>query len=126
MPEYHGDSQRKKTGGRKRRNSKMKKRNLGGEFAATTVNEAKTKERDSRGSTSKVQVSQTETVSVSMPDGETVEAEIEAVRDNPANPDFVRRDIITKGTVLETSEGTARVTSRPGQDGTVNAELVEE
>jgi small subunit ribosomal protein S8e len=32
---------------------------------------------------------------------------------------------VTKGAVIETGEGRARVTSRPGQTGQVNAVLVE-
>ena len=62
----------------------------------------------------------------SVADGaETVEATIEQVTENPSNPNYARRNIITKGAVIETSEGSARVTSRPGQDGQVNAVLVE-
>ncbi|MFB6184110.1 MAG: 30S ribosomal protein S8e, partial [Haloarculaceae archaeon] len=45
--------------------------------------------------------------------------------ENPSNPNYARRNIITKGAIIETSEGRARVTSRPGQDGQVNAVLVE-
>ena len=51
-------------------------------------------------------------------------AEIKTVVDNPANRNFVRRNILTKGAIIETSLGKARVTSRPGQEGSVNAVLV--
>ena len=47
-----------------------------------------------------------------------------SVTDNPANRHFIRRNIITKGTIIETEKGKAKVTSRPGQDGTVNAVLI--
>ena len=50
--------------------------------------------------------------------------EIKKVVDNPANRNFVRRNIITKGALIETALGKARVTSRPGQEGLVNAVLV--
>ena len=43
-----------------------------------------------------------------------------------ANPHFVRSNILTKGAVVETDAGRARITSRPGQEATVNAVLVEE
>ena len=46
------------------------------------------------------------------------------VGDNPANRDFARRKIITKGAIIKTKRGNARVTSRPGQNGTVDAVLV--
>ena len=43
-----------------------------------------------------------------------------------ANPHFVRSNIITRGAVIETELGKARVTNRPGQEAAVNAVLVEE
>ena len=45
---------------------------------------------------------------------------------NPVNVDYDRRGVITKGAVIETSLGLARVTSRPGQDGIINAVLIRE
>ncbi len=125
MAIVHGDSDRKKSGGRTRPHSKMKKRNLGGEFAATRLDETATKTKDTRGGSTKIALSSVNTVNVA-DDGEVVNADIESVLENPANPDYVRRDIITKGTLLKTSEGKARVTSRPGQNGVLNATLVEE
>jgi small subunit ribosomal protein S8e len=38
--------------------------------------------------------------------------------------DLQRRAIITKGAIIETSKGNARVTSRPGQCGIINAVLL--
>ncbi|MCA1812834.1 MAG: hypothetical protein LC624_02650, partial [Halobacteriales archaeon] len=43
---------------------------------------------------------------------------------NSANPHYVRRNIITKGAVVNTNLGRVRITSRPGQDGTLNGVLV--
>ena len=43
---------------------------------------------------------------------------------NTANRYFVRRNIITKGCVIKTDKGEAKVTSSPGQDGVVNAVLL--
>jgi small subunit ribosomal protein S8e len=45
-----------------------------------------------------------------------VQAKVKAVVECPANRHYVRRNI--------TDKGKARVTSRPGQDGTVNAVLL--
>ena len=53
-----------------------------------------------------------------------VKAAIKTVDDCPANRHFVRRNIIVKGAVITTDAGKAKVTSRPGQDGTVNAVLI--
>lgn len=125
MAEAHERSKRKSTGGLYRKNSKRKKRNLVGKFSSTVVGEElKSKKKKSRGSTKKVSLRATDKISVSK-NGETVEAEIEDVLENSANPDFVRRGVITKGAVLKTSEGKVKVTSRPGQDGTLNGVSVD-
>ena len=49
---------------------------------------------------------------------------IKTITANPANRHFIRRNIITKGAVIETEKGKAKVTSRPGQHGVVNAVLI--
>ena len=51
-------------------------------------------------------------------------AKILSVVENKANPNLVRRNVITKGCIIKTEIGNARITSRPGQEGTVNAVLV--
>ena len=51
-------------------------------------------------------------------------AELKTVVESPANRNFVRRNIITKGSVVETSLGKVKITSRPGQEGTLNGVLV--
>jgi len=79
---------------------------------------------EARGGTEKVRAMQTDTATVATDDG-TVAATIESVAENPANPNYARRNILTRGAVIETDAGRARVTSRPGQDGQVNAVLVE-
>jgi small subunit ribosomal protein S8e len=53
-----------------------------------------------------------------------VQAKVKSVVECPANRHFVRRNIMVKGAIVETEKGKAKVTSRPGQDGTVNAVLV--
>jgi small subunit ribosomal protein S8e len=50
--------------------------------------------------------------------------EITSVVENHANIHYVRRNIINKGAVIETKLGKARVTSRPGQSGAINAVLI--
>ncbi|MGA8914354.1 MAG: 30S ribosomal protein S8e, partial [Nitrososphaeraceae archaeon] len=43
---------------------------------------------------------------------------------NPTNKDFERRGVVTKGAIIDTDLGSARVVSRPGQHGIVNAILI--
>ncbi|MDS0220992.1 30S ribosomal protein S8e [Haloarcula sp. S1AR25-5A] len=119
-----GRSPRKRTGGRRRPNHKKKKHELGKDTIEAQVGEQRLKTVDARGNTQKVRAVQTNVASIA--DGaETIQATIENVVENPSNPNYARRNIITKGAIIETSEGRARVTSRPGQHGQVNAVLVE-
>jgi small subunit ribosomal protein S8e len=121
---FQGRSPRKRTGGRRRNFRKKKKHELGDQPTETRLGETKLKTVEARGNTEKVRAVTADTASVAT-DGEVVAAEIEDVVENVSNPNYVRRNIITKGAVVETSEGRARVTSRPGQDGQINAVLIE-
>ncbi|MBE3116075.1 30S ribosomal protein S8e, partial [Candidatus Bathyarchaeota archaeon] len=56
--------------------------------------------------------------------GKTEKTEIVRVVRNIANVDFNRRGVITKGAEIETALGVAKVTSRPGSDGIINAVLI--
>ncbi|MDB2223068.1 30S ribosomal protein S8e [Halorubrum ezzemoulense] len=119
-----GRSTRKRTGGRLKHASNKKRHQLGREPAETTVGETRLQYIDSRGTEKKVRALSTNVAQVA-DDGEVSEAEIENVVDNPANVNYARRNIVTKGAVIETSAGRARVTSRPGQTGQVNAVLLD-
>ncbi|MDD5086511.1 MAG: 30S ribosomal protein S8e [Candidatus Nanoarchaeia archaeon] len=52
-------------------------------------------------------------------------AKITSVVETPSNRHFVRRNIMTKGSVIDTDKGKARITNRPGQEGTINAVLLD-
>lgn len=125
MAVWHKQSGRKKTGGRTRANSKNKKYEIGSQFSAPEVGEKRIEKRRTRGGNQKNVVKRSETVNLAV-DGEVKQVDIESVEDNPANPNFVRRSLLTKGAIINTSEGEARITSRPGQEGVVNAEIIEE
>lgn len=49
---------------------------------------------------------------------------IKTVVENPANRHFIRRNILTKGTIIETELGKAKITNKPGQEGCINAVLI--
>ncbi|QAU13930.1 30S ribosomal protein S8e [Halorubrum sp. BOL3-1] len=119
-----GRSTRKRTGGRLKHASNKKLHQLGREPAETTVDETRLQYIDSRGTGKKVRALSTNVAQVA-DGGDVSEADIENVVDNPANVNYVRRNIVTKGAVIETSAGRARVTSRPGQTGQVNAVLID-
>ncbi len=119
-----GRSTRKRTGGRLKHASNKKRHQLGREPAETMVGERRVQYIDSRGTEQKIRALASNVAQVADGD-EVVEAEIEDVVENPSNVNYVRRNIITKGAVIETSAGRARVTSRPGQTGVVNAVRIE-
>ena len=125
MAVRHDRSRTKKSGGMTRSYRKSKKYDIGSEFSSPQLGDRIVERKDARGNTEKNVVRKENTANVSV-DGEVENVEIEAVLDNPANDNFVRRSLLTKGAVIRTSEGKARITSRPGQDGVINAKLVEE
>ena len=64
-----------------------------------------------------------DTANVSDSKGKAVKSKILRVKKSPANRDYERRGVITLGAVIETEAGEAIVTSRPTDDGVVNAIL---
>jgi small subunit ribosomal protein S8e len=120
-----GRSPRKRTGGRRRPIRKKRKHQLGRSPTETRVGDMKLKTVDARGGDTKVRAISTDVASVATGDG-VVSSTIDTVVENDANPNYVRRNIITLGAIIETDTGRARVTSRPGQTGQVNAVLITE
>jgi small subunit ribosomal protein S8e len=98
---------------------------MGREFVETKIGSEKKKFQRTHGGNTKVKLQRTEYANVSTGD-KTTKTKILSVADNTANRHFVRRNIITKGAIIETELGKAQVTSRPGQHGVVNAVLVEQ
>ena len=75
-----------------------------------------------RGDNSKTALKTAEFANVSnVEENKTTKSKILRVIKNTANKDYERRGVITKGAVIETELGLARVISRPGQVGVVNA-----
>jgi small subunit ribosomal protein S8e len=80
-----------------------------------------------RGGNYKIRLRKVAYANVTDPEsGTTKKVKILNVIETPANREFARRGIIVKGAVIETELGRAVVTSRPGQDGVVNAVLLKE
>ncbi len=125
MGVWHRRSRRTKTGARKSRFKGKRKYELGRTPTETVMGETKRRRIDSKGSHKKTPALRLNMVNVTDQEkGETYRAELEDVFKNPANPDYQRRKVITKGTIIKTSKGKAKVTSRPGQDGILNAVLI--
>lgn len=126
MSVRHGDLHKKKpSGGRKRLYRKMRRFERGSFPTETTLGETKRKISRRAGGNIKIRVLNDLYTTVSNPaTGETKKAKITRIVKNPANIDYDRRGVITKGTIIETELGAARVTSRPGQHGVINSVLI--
>jgi len=125
---WHGDSRKKKlSGGRKRRYRKKRKFEQGSFPTETILGETKRTAKRKKGGNIKVKVLRDKYVCVTDPkSGKTEKVEVKRVIRNPANVDYDRRGVITKGAIIATPKGLARVTSRPGQTGVINAILITE
>lgn len=120
-------SKRKITGGRYRDYRKKKLSSLSSLPAHTKLGETRVKTRRVRSGKIKRIMLQANKINVLDPKDKKMQVtEIKTVTDNPANRNFVRRNIITKGTILETKLGKVKVTSRPGQSSILNGILLSE
>ena len=126
MSVWHGNSRKKKQTGGRKRTYRVKRNFEKGSFPAeTTLGEPRRRSVRGHGGQMKVKLLKDKFVSVTDPkSGQTEKTEILRVIKNKANLDYNRRGVITKGAEIETSLGRARVTSRPGNDGVINAVLI--
>ncbi|HIP17077.1 MAG TPA: 30S ribosomal protein S8e [Methanothermococcus okinawensis] len=126
---WQGKSKRKPTGGKYKLVVKKHKREMGRNPAEThlTEDEVKIKVVRTRGGNIKVKLMRTNYANVIDPKNNVCKkVTILNVVENDANKHYIRRNIITKGAIIDTEIGKAKVTSRPGQDGVVNAILIEQ
>ncbi len=118
---WQGRSRRKRTGGRYRPIRKKRRFEIARELQTATIGSGTVKTDRVRGANEKLRILTATTVNVFDPATKKMRpAKIVTVRENPANPNYVQRNIITKGAILETDVGLVRVSSRPGQDGVLN------
>lgn len=125
MTIFQGKSGKKYTGGKLRSSRAKRRYELGREPTLTRIGPEARKVLRVMGGNSKVVLMRAESANVYIPtDKVTKKVKIQTVKENPSNQHYVQRNILSKGTVILTELGAARVTSRPGQDGVVNAVLL--
>ncbi|MBT3814703.1 30S ribosomal protein S8e [Candidatus Woesearchaeota archaeon] len=124
MARSQAKSKRKLSGGRYKSTQAKKKYELAGYQTNTRLGDLKTKLKRILGGNKKRSTLSTNQISVTDKKGKTTKTEILNVVENPANPNLVRRNVITKGAIVETKLGKVRITSRPGQEGSVCGVLV--
>jgi len=134
MVQWHFRDDKKPSGGR-RNTVRARTKKLawkGGAAAMTKTDSSVTKDKiepkKGMGRTRKARALEIKHANVS-DKGKIVKAEIVAVKVNDSNRLFARSNISTKGAIIRVmiggSEKLAKVTNRPGQEGTVNAKLLE-
>ena len=125
MALWQGESRRSRTGRRIRYARGKRKFEIGRERHLTTIWETRLKHVRTKGKNKKMRAKTTNIAYVlDKKTNKTTKTEIVTVKENAANIHYVRRNIMNKGAIIETKMGKARVTSRPGQTGTVNAVLL--
>ncbi len=116
-------SKRSSTGSRYKQSRKKRKFESGDNPTFTKLGERKVKTNRLVGGNSKTKSLSGNFVNLS--DKKTIsKVAIKSVLENEANKNLVRRSILTKGTIIETEKGKAKITSRPGQEGVINAVLL--
>jgi small subunit ribosomal protein S8e len=125
MAVSQGRGKRSAKGSRYKKSRNYKKHELGRSPALTGIGNKRARKIGTQGGNQKVRLLTEEFANVTDPKTKKAKkVKIKTALENPANRHFVRRNIITKGSVIETEAGKAKITSRPGQDGVVNAVLI--
>ncbi|KJE49674.1 MULTISPECIES: 30S ribosomal protein S8e [Acidiplasma] len=125
MTIYQGKGTKKFTGGKLKRNHSKRRYELGREPSLTKIGETERKTIRTLGGNTKVVLLNEQFANVYNPDDKTTKkVKIITVKENNADPHYVQRNIMNKGTVISTEIGNAMITSRPGQHGVINAVLV--
>jgi len=126
MKQYHKGDKKKVSSGTGGRKGKAKDKNLahiGGSFTATKISDKDLRIKvRTRGGNSALKLKKAVTISVVTKEG-TKKAKVLRVLESH-NPEFVRTNIITKGAIVETDLGKAKITNRVGQDGVINGVLI--
>jgi len=126
MSVTHARDLRKPTGGRKRRGRDKQKAELGSLPTNTTIGETEKSLKRTRGGNHKIRTKYINKANVFDPKTKKYQVvALKTEKENPANRNFARMNILTKGAVVDTEIGSIRITSRPGQHGVVNAVLLQ-
>ena len=125
MARSQARSKRKFTGKKYKYFRKKRKRELERPAINTQIQPSKLKKQRVMGGNHKLKLFSTNLVNVTDPNtNKTKKVKILRFESNQASKDINRRHILTKGAVIETELGKARITSRPGQHGQLNAVLI--
>jgi small subunit ribosomal protein S8e len=124
--QYQAKSLKKPSGGRRVRHHKKKKREIGTLPSMTNIDDRRKRKLRVRGGNQKIKLFSENTANVMDPKTKKVKkVKILEVVENKAHHQFAKLKIMTKGAIIKTEAGEARITSRPGQIGVIDAVLLE-
>ncbi|MBS3122246.1 30S ribosomal protein S8e [Candidatus Woesearchaeota archaeon] len=121
----HYRSKRKASGGRYKAHRKKRLFEAGNSPTFPTLGERKIKAVRTKGGNIKTKLVHDEFMNVTdLSTKKSFKVKITNVTDNPANKQYTRQNILTKGAIVQTEKGKARITNRPAQDGCVSGVLI--
>jgi len=125
MARSQAKSKRKYTGKKYKHFRKKRKRELDRPTINTVIGVDKKKKQRTLGGNTKIRLFSTNFINITDPNtNKTSKVRILGFESNAASKDLNRRHILTKGAIIETELGNVRITSRPGQHGTLNGILM--
>jgi small subunit ribosomal protein S8e len=108
-----------------RLNRKKRRFEIGRELQFPIIDEPSLKLYRVRGAARKVRILSDNQVNVYDPATKVTKmAKATTVTQNDANPNYVQRNILSKGCVVQTELGLVKILSRPGQHGVLNGILL--
>jgi small subunit ribosomal protein S8e len=116
---------RKISGGKYISRRKKKLYELPGQKKSVKLGEDKRKSKRTQGGNKKTFMLGAKFINLKNKEGKTKKVQIKNVLETPSNRFLARQNIITKGTIVQTDSGKARITNRPTQDGVLNGTLIE-
>ena len=117
---------KKISGGRYRKSKKKKKYALVRQPRIVKLKETKKKILRTRGGNKKIVLLGENKINVL--DSKTKKSKVVKIKnvlETPSNRFLARQNILTKGAIVETEIGKARITNRPGQEGSVQGILID-
>ncbi|MFW9988261.1 MAG: 30S ribosomal protein S8e [Candidatus Odinarchaeota archaeon] len=125
MARSQARSKRKYTGKKYKYFKKKRKRELERPRIDAEIGQEKKKTQRTMGGNFKIRLFASQFINVTNPNtNKTKKVRILRFESNDASKDLNRRHVLTKGAIVETELGNAKITSRPGQHGLLNGILV--
>ena len=116
---------KKASGGRYTRPKKKKATGRQNQSRIVKIGEPKTKTLRTRGGNKKTVAFENNKINL-ISNGKAKVVEIKNVLETPSNTFLARQNILTKGSIIETEMGKARITNKPSGEGNVQGILITE